>query len=224
MQLSHNSWQAMARAKVAEIHSKIPKEWVLPDTDLAQAKKQRNLTGPFMKQFLDDEEQMIIDHDSGDLVESIKQGTYSAVVVTRAYCKMAALAQQVNNCLHEIMFDFAMQTAEDLDHYYKSHGTVKGPLHGLPVSLKDQFHVKGYDTTMGYVGWIGTYEGSRDPAKVHQTNSQVVRELLSLGAVLYCKTSLPQTLLLGEMVNNIIGTTLNPVNQLLSCGGSSGGK
>lgn len=27
-----------------------------------------------------------------------------------------------------------------------------GPLHGLPVSLKDQFHVKGVETTMGYVG------------------------------------------------------------------------
>lgn len=40
---------------------------------------------------------------------------------------------------------------------------------------------------MGYVGWIGTYEGSKDPAKVHQIESQVVKELLSLGAVLFCK-------------------------------------
>ncbi len=62
-----------------------------------------------------------------------------------------------------------------------------GPLHGLPVSLKDQFHVKGNDTTMGYVGWIGTYEGDRDPSKVHHVQSQIVKELLSLGAVLYCK-------------------------------------
>lgn len=85
------------------------------------------------------------------------------------------------------MFDFALHTATDLDQYYAKHGTVKGPLHGLPISLKDQFHVKGYDTTMGYVGWIGTYEGSQDPAKVHRVNSQVVEELLSLGAVLFCK-------------------------------------
>ena len=85
------------------------------------------------------------------------------------------------------MFDFAFQTAKDLDDYYSKNNSVKGPLHGLPISLKDQFHVKGYDTTMGYVGWIGTYEGSRDPAKVHKINSQLVEELLSLGAVLYCK-------------------------------------
>ena len=85
------------------------------------------------------------------------------------------------------MFDAATQRARDLDQYFRDHGTVKGPLHGLPISLKDQFHVKGYDTTMGYVGWIDTYEGSQDPAKVHNIDSQIVKELLSLGAVLYCK-------------------------------------
>ena len=85
------------------------------------------------------------------------------------------------------MFDFATQTALELDQYYAKNGTIKGPLHGLPVSLKDQFHVKGHDTTMGYVGWIGTYEGDQDPVKVHKVNSQVVEELLSLGAVLFCK-------------------------------------
>lgn len=84
--------------------------------------------------------------------------------------------------------------------------------------------MKGNDTTMGYVGWIGTYEGNRDPDLVHKVDSETVNELKGLGAVLYCKTSLPQTLLLGETVNNIIGETRNPQNQLLSCGGSSGGE
>ena len=67
---------------------------------------------------------------------------------------------------------------------------VKGPLHGLLISLKDQFLVEGYDTIMGYVGWIGTHEGDKDPNKVHKVNSQIVEELLSWGAVLYCKVSL----------------------------------
>ena len=64
----------------------------------------------------------------------------------------------------------------------------------MPVSLKDQFHVKGNDTTMGYVGWIGTYEGDKDPSKVHQIQSQIVKELLALGAVLYCKVCLSYVL------------------------------
>jgi amidase len=77
---------------------------------------------------------------------------------------------------------------------------------------------------MGYVGWIGGNLGVDDPSKVHKVESQITAELLSLGAVLFCKTSLPQTLMFGETKNNIIGQTLNPHNQNLSCGGSSGGE
>lgn len=126
--------------------------------------------------------------------------------------------------MHEIFFSQAIERAEELDEYYKANGKTVGLLHGLPISLKDQFHVKGNDTTMGYIGWIDTYEGRTDKALVHRVDSQLVSELLSLGAVLYCKTSLPQTLLLGETVNNLIGQMLNPHNQNLSCGGSSGGE
>ena len=122
-----------------------------------------------------------------------------------------------NNCLHEIFFDQALERAVQLDDYYAKHKRTLGPLHGIPISLKDQFHVKGVDTTMGYVGWIGSNLGINDPSQAHQVESQITSELLSLGAVLYCKTSLPQTLLIGETKNNIIGQTLNPHNQNLSC-------
>ena len=36
-----------------------------------------------------------------------------------------------------------------MDEYLAKHGTIVGPLHGLPVSLKDQFPIKGLETTMG---------------------------------------------------------------------------
>jgi amidase len=126
--------------------------------------------------------------------------------------------------LHEIFFSQAIERAEQLDIYHEENGKTMGPLHVLPISFKDQVHVKGNDTTMGYIGWIETYEGRKDEEIVQSVNSQIVSELLSLGAVLYCKTSLPQTLLLGETVNNIIGQTLNPTNQNPSFGGSSGGE
>ena len=64
-----------------------------------------------------------------------------------------------------------------------------GPLHGLPISLKDQFHVKGVDTSMGFIGWLGTYEGFETRLEGRNEESQLVRELLGLGAVLYCKVS-----------------------------------
>jgi amidase len=94
----------------------------------------------------------------------------------------------------------------------------------VPISLKDQFHVKDVETTMGYVGWINTYEGIKDSPKKKTYESEMVRELRNLGAVLYVKTSVPHTLMSGETINNIIGYTWNPKNRNLCSGGSSGGE
>ena len=77
---------------------------------------------------------------------------------------------------------------------------------------------------MGYVGWIGTFEGKKGTGLERKFESEMVRELRNLGAVLYCKTSVPLTLMCGETVNNIIGYTWNPKNRHLSSGGTSGGE
>jgi amidase len=111
-----------------------------------------------------------------------------------------------------------------LDDYYAEHKKPLGPLHGLPVSLKDQFHIRGVETTMGYVGWVGTFEGKTGTGKEKVFESELVTELRSLGAILYCKTSVPHTLMAGETVNNIIDYTWNPKNRNLTSGGSSGGE
>ncbi|KAI0856473.1 amidase signature domain-containing protein [Xylaria cubensis] len=218
------SWEARAAIKKADTLKKIPASWRLSREDLAKSEKQRDLTGSFIQGFLDADEISITSKDSVQLVQEIKDGKLTAVQVTSAFCKTAAIAHQINNCLLEIFFDQALERAAWLDAQFADKKSTIGPLHGLPVSLKDQFHVKGVDTTMGYVGWIGSNLGISDPKQVHQVESQLVTELLSLGAVLYCKTSVPQTLLIGETKNNIIGETLNPNNRHLSCGGSSGGE
>lgn len=77
---------------------------------------------------------------------------------------------------------------------------------------------------MGYVGWIGTFEGKSEDSRKGVYESEMVRELRKLGAVLFCKTSVPHTLMTGETVNNIIGYTWNPKNRNLCSGGSSGGE
>ncbi|KAK3376423.1 amidase signature domain-containing protein [Lasiosphaeria ovina] len=218
------SWEAQAAKKRADTLAKIRPEWRLSDRDLERAREQRDLTGPFIQSFLLPDEVSIVSMESVDIVDSIRHGKLTAVQVTTAFCKTAAIAHQINNCLHEIFFDQAVERARSLDAHFADKKTVLGPLHGLPISLKDQFHVKGVDTTMGYIGWIGGNLGIKDPSRTHKVESQITSELLALGAVLYCKTSLPQTLLLGETKNNIIGQTLNPRNQNLSCGGSSGGE
>jgi amidase len=68
---------------------------------------------------------------------------------------------------------------------------------------------------MGYVSWIG---------KKDTDNSVLTTMLLGAGAVLYVKTSVPQSLMVCETVNNIFGRTTNPRGKNWSCGGSSGGE
>ena len=79
--------------------------------------------------------------------------------------------------------DEALHTAERLDNSYASNGQMVGPLHGIPVTFKDQFHVRGTETTKGYVHWIGTFEGEKDTGKDKVTDSLLVQQLGKLGAV-----------------------------------------
>ena len=68
---------------------------------------------------------------------------------------------------------------------------------------------------MGYVSWLGKYD---------ENESVLVTLLRRAGAIFYTKTSVPQTLMVCETVNNVIGRTLNPRSKNWSCGGSSGGE
>jgi amidase len=53
------------------------------------------------------------------------------------------------NCLTEIFVERALDRAKEVDRYLVERGEPIGPLHGLPISLKDQFTMKGLETIMG---------------------------------------------------------------------------
>ncbi|KAJ6178101.1 hypothetical protein N7519_008562 [Penicillium mononematosum] len=153
--------------------------------------------------------------DIRDLVELIKCRRVTSEALTAAFCKRAAIAQQVTKCLTEIFFDKALQRARELDDYLMRTGEVVGPLHGIPVSVKDRFDVEGFDTT---VGWVGL---TNKPAK---SNSSIVQLLESMGAVLYVKTNVPQSLMMSDSFNHVFGQSVNAFNHALISGGSSGGE
>ncbi|QSZ32369.1 hypothetical protein DSL72_001943 [Monilinia vaccinii-corymbosi] len=218
-------WKRQAAERASSILEKIPPEWRLSPNDLAYARTQRNITGPVISKYLDQFEQELLTHDSSSILSKLWNGRWTAVQCVQAFSKIACIAHQINPCLLNIMIPEALEKARKLDEsFQKGGGSVKGFLHGLPISVKDQFHVKDSDTTMGYVGWIGTFEGDGGSDQVGMVESQIIAELEGQGAVVFCKTSLPQTVLYDETINNIIGQTFNPVNRLLSCGGSSGGE
>ncbi|GAM89787.1 hypothetical protein ANO11243_078260 [Dothideomycetidae sp. 11243] len=215
-------WKRAAAEKRDSVLASFPKEWRIDAPPSAEA--QRDVTGPFIQQYLSTKEIEITETEAVGIVDKASRGEWTATEITKAFCHRAALAHQLVNCLHEVFFDDAIESARQLDKYLSTNGKPKGVLHGLPVSLKDQFHIKGVETHMGYVGWIGTFQGQRDTGKEKIFESEMVKELRDLGAVLYCKTSVPHTLMCGETVNNIVGYTFNPTNRHLSTGGSSGGE
>lgn len=217
-----SDWKKTAKEKAESVNDLIPKEWRI--SNVPSREEQRDVTGSFVHQFLDEREIEITETDAVGIVEKTSSAAWTAVEVAKAFCHRAAVAHQLVNCLHEIFFDAAIAEAEKLDKYFAEHKKPVGTLHGLPVSLKDQFHVRGVETHMGYVGWIGTFQGAKDTGKERVYESEMVKELRSLGATLYCKTSVPHTLMCGETVNNVIGYTWNPKNRNLACGGSSGGE
>jgi len=88
--------------------------------------------------------------------------------------------------LTEVVFDEALKEAAKLDQYYRTHGKLIGPLHGVPVTLKDQFDVKGIDSTIGYVS------RALQPAT---EDAALVKILKDLGAIILAKTNLPQSIM-----------------------------
>lgn len=77
------------------------------------------------------------------------------------------------------------------------------------------FKVRGFDSSLGLAAL------SFKPAT---ENSVLVDLLLNAGAVLYCKTNVPQALMALDSHNNVFGRTLNPINTALTAGGSTGGE
>ncbi|XP_035705299.1 fatty-acid amide hydrolase 1 isoform X2 [Folsomia candida] len=91
---------------------------------------------------------------------------------------------------------------------------IKGPLHGIPVSIKEHCNVVGMDSTMGFAQFLFR------PA---QEDAAIVQAIKLLGGIPFCKTNVPQSLFTYACGNSIFGETLNPLNLKLSPGGSSGG-
>lgn len=85
----------------------------------------------------------------------------------------------------ETFFEQAQERARYLDDL-RSKGTLAGPLHGLPVSLKDTYQVEGTQATIGAMAYLD---------RMSKENSALVDILLGLGAVLYVKTNISQVLM-----------------------------
>ncbi|OQV00659.1 hypothetical protein CLAIMM_06126 [Cladophialophora immunda] len=149
-------------------------------------------------------------YDAVELLEMLRSKKLTSEELTRAFLRRAALAQYAVNCVTELMWDEAIERAKYLD----SLPEPVGPLHGLPISVKEHHGMNGKTNHASYVAWIG------QPCAPNPLNDY----LYDAGCVYYVRTTGPQTLMALECNNNIYGRTVNPWNRNLTSGGSSGGE
>ncbi|KAL4994089.1 fatty-acid amide hydrolase [Aspergillus recurvatus] len=213
-------WRSLVACKRRQLDAQIPLKWRVSEDVLASIPANGHLIGTEIVRrtgiVSENELDITGNYSAVELVQKLANGQLSSVEVTTGFCKRAAIAQQLTSCLTEHFFQKAIERARYLDEYLQRERKVVGPLHGLPISIKDSFCVEGVQSTVGYVSFL-----ENEPAS---QNSALVDMLLDLGAVLYVKTNIPQTMMTGDSENNVFGRTLSPHNTHLTAGGSSGGE
>jgi amidase len=95
-----------------------------------------------------------------------------------------------------------------------ARGQSRGPLHGVPITLKDSIDTAGLRTTAGTIGW-------RD--RIPERDATVASRLRAAGAIVVGKTNTPEFTWSDQTVNDVFGRTNNPWDLDRSPGGSSGG-
>lgn len=150
---------------------------------------------------------------AAELAAMIRRG-----VVSAADAMTAALdrVESLNGALNAVITvnDKALASAREAD-LALSRGELRGPLHGVPVTVKDAYDVAGLRRTAGSL----IYKDH-----VASTDATVVARLRAAGAIVLGKTNLPEFCLGVETENRIFGRTVNPWALDRTPGGSSGGE
>ncbi|XP_049639699.1 vitamin D3 hydroxylase-associated protein-like [Suncus etruscus] len=144
-----------------------------------------------------------------ELTQKLQKGALSPELVVYSYMEQVLQAQKELNCLTGLMPGWEQQLQE------LQQRPHRGPLHGIPVSLKDSYQCQGQ------VSSCGTFTLLDSPA---MEDSVIVKVLKSQGAVVFAKTNIPQAMMSYNSDNPIFGNTLNPQNHKRSPGGSSSGE
>jgi aspartyl-tRNA(Asn)/glutamyl-tRNA(Gln) amidotransferase subunit A len=148
--------------------------------------------------------------EAADLVHKKK---VSPVELTKACLTRIEHANPTLNCFITVTAESAQQQARDAEAEIM-RGKWRGPLHGIPIALKDLFDTAGVKTTAG----SGVFKD-----RVPTEDAEVVRRLKSAGAVLLGKTNMQEFAFGGTSLISYFGAVRNPWALDHIAGGSSGG-
>src|ERR1700730_3840776 len=171
---------------------------------LGQAQGRKNMGRTFQ----------IVEASIDDVQAAYKSGKMTAHHLVQAYLDRIAAYDKDGPKINAIITlnPHALEEADKLDAAYKRSGFV-GPLHGIPVLVKDEIDAAGMPTTLGTLGFKD-YRPPRDAFAVGQ--------LRKAGAIILGKTTLSEYAA-GDTYGSMFGITRNPYDLERTAGGSSGG-
>ena len=144
------------------------------------------------------------------LLAKLRARDISSRELTELYLERIDQLNPQLNAVVTLDAESALARADELD----KRSEPAGPLHGLPITIKDQFETAGVRTTCGA-------EAYRD--YIPKTNAAAVQRLVDAGAIVLGKTNLPALAGDWQTFNDLFGTTNNPFDLARTPGGSSGG-
>jgi amidase len=147
-----------------------------------------------------------------DLASAIAERRRSSREVVEAHLRRIA---EVNPRLNAVvtLADDSLERADAADAAL-AEGHSLGPLHGVPITLKDSIDTAGLRSTAGTLGWR---------ERVPDRDATVAHRLKAAGAIVVGKTNTPEFTWSDQTVNDVFGRTNNPWDLDRSPGGSSGG-
>lgn len=149
------------------------------------------------------------------LATAIRERRVSSVEVVAAFLdRIEAIDPIINAITTRVPREHALAAAAAADRAVAA-GAALGPLHGLPIAVKDLMDVAGLPTTHGAVPFAGA-----PPAT---TDSLLAERLRRAGVVFVGKTNTPEHGLGTVTFNDVFGPTRSPWDPAVNAGGSSGG-
>ena len=137
----------------------------------------------------------------------------SPVQLSELALALARAAEPNLNAYVQFLENHAQSTAREREKEARD-GRLRSVLHGVPISVKDNFYMRGF--ALG--------RGSRtSPDYVPTENAPMVQSVLDAGAVIIGKTTMPEMGWKGTGISPLTGVTRNPWNTMRNCGGSSSG-
>lgn len=182
-------WEIMAEKCQKITKDSMKPEWLLPIDQLPPA-DQLDVTS-FVEtcNLLTPEELQITNTTAADLVARMAAGTLTAVETVTAFLKRAHIGQQLLNFAVEFMVEDALKRAASLDEHFKSTGRIIGPLHGVPISVKEHVGMKGRVCHASYVAWTDN---------IPEQDALLLRLLSNAGAIFHVRTNTPQSLMVSS--------------------------